>query len=280
MLNGQVYRRITDDADAEAAFEQQRQISLLINSDDEHLDPDDRGLGDDDVQSQCSNSTFRSRTDSSSIGDYESHSSDYDDIEERLMPTDVFAMDHAERKQRTQSTNTVCSEPDALGLNIDVNNFDLADFITKDDFADTINSLRNIQHVKAVPVAPETPIKLKTDSVQAKKPQALTAERQVAALPPPVIITSKSRDSDYDSDSIIDVETVDVIDVDESLWVRRQLEAAKATDDLCYVDNVKADPSWCPKQTAKRISSAEVSRNWCAISSLKYVTHSSNDVPT
>ncbi|EDW16717.2 uncharacterized protein LOC6575242 [Drosophila mojavensis] len=258
MLNGQVYRGITG-CDAEAAFEQQRQISLLINSDDEHLDPDGRGLGDDDVQSQCSNSTFRTRTDSSSIGDYESHSSDYDDVDERLMPTDVFAMNHAEHKRRTLSTNTVCSEADALGLNIDVNNFDLADFITKDDFADTINSLRprNVQHVTAVPVAPETPIKLKTELVQAKKPQVLTAERQAAALPAPVIITSKSRDSDYDSDSIIDVETVDVIDVDESLWVRSQMDAPIATDDLCYVDNVKADPSWCPKQAPKRMSGAE-----------------------
>ncbi|XP_064552563.1 uncharacterized protein srl [Drosophila montana] len=251
-LNGQVYRAITD-CEAEAAFEQQRQLSALIDSDDEDAA---REPEDDDILSQCSNSTFRTRTDSSSIGDYESHSSDYDEIDERLLPVEAFPLQE-ERKQRTLSTNTLCSESDALGLNIDVNNFDLAEFITKDDFADNLNALstKNAHHVKPM-VDAATPINLQTALVEPKKPQVIAAERPVAVLPKPVIISSKSRDSDYDSDSIIDVETVDVIDVDESLWVAKQIEEPAATDDLCYVDNVKADPSWCPKQ-AKRSVTAE-----------------------
>ncbi|KAM8707312.1 hypothetical protein ACLKA7_011409 [Drosophila subpalustris] len=264
VLNGQVYRAIADH-EVEAAYEQQRQLSALIDSDVDGEDNDAlRRVEDDDLQSQ---STFRTRTDSSSIGDYESHSSDYDDDDdddgaivdvpdERLLSTDAFAFQD-ERKCRTLSTNTVNSDADALGLNIDVNNFDLADFITKDDFADNLNTLQksakksvavvNVEPSKlppaAAPIAAPAPVAPVKSS---KKPQVIAAEK-------PVIISSKSRDSDYDSDSIIDVETVDVIDVDESLWAARQAdETVAAEDSLCYVDNVKEDPSWSPKPPHKR----------------------------
>lgn len=69
VLNGQVYRAITD-CEVEAAYEQQRQLGALIDSDDDGNNAL-RAVEDDDLQSQ---STFRTRTDSSSIGDYESHS--------------------------------------------------------------------------------------------------------------------------------------------------------------------------------------------------------------
>ncbi|XP_034485672.1 serine-rich adhesin for platelets isoform X2 [Drosophila innubila] len=270
VLNGQVYRAITD-SEVEAAYEQQRHLSALIDSDDEDANEDHalRAVEDDDLQSQ---STFRTRTDSSSIGDYESHSSDYDDDDddddeivqmpdERLLSTDAFVFQD-ERKCRTLSTNTVNSDADALGLNIDVNNFDLADFITKDDFADNLNTLHKSAK-KAVSVTNEAPLILPPAQVSVPVPitvptkapiaptKSKSIEKPIAALPKPVIISSKSRDSDYDSDSIIDVETVDVIDVDESLWTAKQAdetETVVAAEDLCYVDNVKEDPSWSPKQ--------------------------------
>ncbi|EDV92971.1 GH18535 [Drosophila grimshawi] len=234
--------------DAHVLNDQQRKLSALIDLDEEEDEAVAviRLKGDDDVHSQCSNSTFRTRTDSSSIGDYESHSSDYDDEiegvnDECLLSTDEFAMQE-ERKNRTLSTNTIGSDADAFGLNIDVNNFDLAEFITKDDF--TTNAA-----VAAIP------IKFQTAIVKLKTQPTIAAKRPVAPLPKAEIISSKSRDSDYDSDSIIDVETVDV---DESRWVARQaVENSAAADDLCYVDNVKDDPSWCPKQQAKRLVAAE-----------------------
>ncbi|KAH8414321.1 hypothetical protein KR215_002990 [Drosophila sulfurigaster] len=275
VLNGQVYRHISG-SEVEAAYKQQRQLSALINSDD---DEDDEDVAGDEVQSQCSNSTFRTRTDSSSIGDYESHSSDYDDDVPdepmaslgdagHLLTADMFALQD-ERKNRTLSTNTIGSDADALGLNIDVNNFDLADFITKDDFADNLSSLRAKQAVKTMEqspapiavLAPVAAIPIPIAAPAKAKAATTPAVKLVTALPKPVIISSKSRDSDYDSDSIIDVETVDVIDVDESLWVAKQQTAGEAVvpaDDLCYVDNVKADPSWSPKQPKQRIVSAEV----------------------
>ncbi|KAH8418000.1 hypothetical protein KR222_010194, partial [Zaprionus bogoriensis] len=269
VLNGQIYRAITD-IEVEAC-EQQLQLRGLIASDDDDDDTGGRLVedDDDDRQSQCSNSTFRTRTDSSSIGDYESHSSDYDDdIEEvtavhkdeavaGILTMDALALQE-DRKCRTLSTNTIGSDADAFGLNIDVNNFDLADFITKDDFTENLNSLREKETLPVVTMKEPAAAAPTCTSRKVIRSIKDDGPAQAASLPKPVIISSKSRDSDYDSDSIIDVETVDVIDVDESLWAAGLVdEPATATDDLCYVDNVKADPSWCPKQT-KRIVSAEV----------------------
>lgn len=271
-LNGQIYRAITE-SEVEVC-EQQLQLRGLIDSEDEDEDVNGRLEDDDGRRSQCSNSTFRTRTDSSSIGDYESHSSDYDDDVDEDMPinrggasvdaeclltADALTMQE-DRKNRTLSTNTIGSDADAFGLNIDVNNFDLADFITKDDFADNLNTLRAKE-----PLLPIQPMQQPTIVPMSKSQKIMPAIKddepaKVASLPKPVVISSKSRDSDYDSDSIIDVETVDVIDVDESLYEVGLVDEIAATDDLCYVDNVKADPSWSPKQT-KRIIAAEVSTN-------------------
>lgn len=266
MLNGQIYRAITD-SEVEVC-EQQLQLSGLIDSYNDEEDSVERLEDDDDRQSQCSNSTFRTRTDSSSIGDYESHSSDYDDDvdndtttnrgeavdNECLLTADTLTL-LDDRKIRTLSTNTVGSDADAFGLNIDVNNFDLADFITKDDFADNLTTVNVKEPLpEQVMKQPIYPMSKPTKIMPTSKGDG------VAPLHNPVVISSKSRDSDYDSDSIIDVETVDVIDVDETLYTAGLIDETVATEDLCYVDNVKADPSWCPKQT-KRIVAAEVSTN-------------------
>ena len=68
-------------------------------------------------------STFRSRTDSSSIGDYESHSSDYEDEEF----DDPFTEDNL------FSEAGLMAEEDAFDIDIDANTFDLATFIIEDD---------------------------------------------------------------------------------------------------------------------------------------------------
>ncbi|KAH8277497.1 hypothetical protein KR026_011655 [Drosophila bipectinata] len=229
-LSAQVYQAM-DDSEVDV-YDQQRQLSAIVEYDVIESE-------DEDARSQCSVSTFRTRTDSSSIGDYESHSSDYEDEdiveddfksnkEDHTAPLQSFE----DRKNRTLSTNTITSEVDAFGLNIDVNNFDLADFITKDDFAENLNACRMKQ--TTVP---------KKSAVQTKALVAPSVQHSAS-------VTTMSLDSDTenDSDSIIDVETIDVVDVDESVWAD---QAATAGDDLCYTDNVKADPSWCPKATKK-----------------------------
>ncbi|XP_017119890.1 uncharacterized protein LOC108141174 [Drosophila elegans] len=267
VLNAEVYHAITD-SEVEVAYEQQRQISAIVEYDRDDIGIDglseeehEHGHGDeDDMHSQCSDSTFRTRTDSSSIGDYESHSSDYedeydtvDDEQVQLLPglhDNIAALQSSsERKSRTLSTNTIASEVDALGLNIDVNDFDLADFITKDDFAENLNACRikETQHV----YQPTKPSAEASDA-------AVLAPPVATCVPKPKTPFSKARDSDYDSDSIIDVETVDVVDVDETAWaVSLQTEGAPTTEDMRYVDNVKADPSWCPKSTKKTLPIAK-----------------------
>lgn len=228
-LSAQVYRAIND-SEVEL-YDQQRQLSAIVEYDD--IESGNMSE-EEDVQSQCSVSTFRTRTDSSSIGDYESHSSDYDDEEigdedGKVAPLESFS----DRKNRTLSTNTITSEVDAFGLNIDVNNFDLADFITKDDFAENLNACRMKQ--STVPKKPAV----------AKKAVALHGSSGQHSKS----LTAMSIDSDGDDDSIIDVETIDVVDVDESSWAD---QAPTPADDLCYTDNVKADPSWCPSKTSKK----------------------------
>ncbi|XP_022214348.1 serine/arginine repetitive matrix protein 2 [Drosophila obscura] len=273
VLNAHVYQALTD-GEVEVAYQQhERHLSAVVQYDD----PDGVGLGggliEEDVQSQCSNSTFRTRTDSSSIGDYESHSSDYDDDDEEeenkeqvaqnssLLRDDVDALDdyYSDRKSRTLSTNTIVSEVDALGLNIDVNNFDLADFITKDDFAENISACRVTKSQQRVQ---ETALHTHSKVASVVPPPSTPLAGAVAvagAVAPvvrkPTVASAKQRDSeDDDSDSIIDVETVDVVDVDETIWATGQLEKGEAApaEDLCYVDNVKADPSWSPKGSAKK----------------------------
>ncbi|EDV47782.1 uncharacterized protein LOC6552151 isoform X2 [Drosophila erecta] len=250
MLNAQVYRAIAE-SEVEVAYEQQRQISSIVEYDKEDIKIN--GLTEEeDIQSQ---STFRTRTDSSSIGDYESHSSDYDDeydiVNEDKNPrllagvhnNIVNLQSSCERKGRTLSTNTIISEVDALGLNIDVNNFDLADFITKDDFAENLNACRIKESLQAqgrTKSNPSTEVSLVLTS-----PGATIVAKHMA-------ISGNPRDSDYDSDSIIDVETVDVIDVNKAvLAIDKPAKMGQTSDDLRYVDNVNADPSWSPRPTKK-----------------------------
>ncbi|KAH8247159.1 hypothetical protein KR032_011531 [Drosophila birchii] len=250
LLNAKVYSEV------EAVYDQQRHISALVDFDRE----DD--THDEDVRSQCSNSTFRTRTDSSSIGDYESHSSDYEDEYDDIVDGDLnngtapslHQTVISERKMRTLSTNTITSETDAFGLNIDVNNFDLADFITKDDFSVNVNACRKKEAIKtqapAVKIAETvraTAIAPVPAPVPTPAPTSAPNRPLKVVAPRPSATPSKGLNSDDDdSDSIIDVETVDVVEVDETLWATGQ-----ATDDLCFVDNVKADPSWCPKTNKK-----------------------------
>ncbi|XP_034661334.1 serine/arginine repetitive matrix protein 2 [Drosophila subobscura] len=276
VLNAQVYQALTD-GEVEVAYEQhERHLSSVV----QYNYPDSVSLGgghiEEDVQSQCSNSTFRTRTDSSSIGDYESHSSDYDEdddqeeeenkeqpiLDSSLLKDEVNALDYSDRKGRTLSTNTIASEADALGLNIDVNNFDLADFITKDDFAENISAYRATESKNRVQeTGPQTHPKL-ASVVPPSAPSGAVAVPAAGAgvvaavVRKPTVASARQRESDDDddSDSIIDVETIDVVDVDESVWSTGQLEKgeAAAAEDLCYVDNVKADPSWSPKLPAKK----------------------------
>ncbi|KAH8295197.1 hypothetical protein KR018_008458 [Drosophila ironensis] len=235
VLAAQVYQALSD-SDIGVTYEQHREDT-----------------GGEDALSQCSESTFRTRTDSSSIGDYESHSSDYEEEDDdfndqKLLNTNNGSIlrSTSERKSRTLSTNTVASEADAFGLNIDVNNFDLADFITKDDFAENLNSC----HMKSI-VVPIVPQK----SVAVALPDHLPPAKYLASL------SSKSIEADDDSDTIIDVETIDVVDVDETLWPSDQpFASVQAADDFYYIDNVKADPSWCPNSTKKSISTAKESK--------------------
>ncbi|XP_030369743.1 uncharacterized protein LOC115620580 isoform X2 [Scaptodrosophila lebanonensis] len=232
-INSPVYQAISDSVTDDAFVDSKRSC---IEDDAEENAP-----------SECSNSTFRTRTDSSSIGDYESHSSDYDDddFDDHMQPPEGFVVHtsavHKKLKSRTFSTNTISSDTDAFGLNFDANNFDannfdLAEFITKDDFAMNMCTLR----------LKDLPISLKPPAAVSEEPISNKAELEVLAvsetLPQPIIVSSKSIDSDDDNDSIIDVET---IDIDESLWVQ-----GKASD-MSFIDNVKDDPSWCPKQTKK-----------------------------
>lgn len=228
----------------------------------------------DDNQSQYSEATFRTRTDSSSIGDYESHTSDYDDSSDEedvagdminnqhvdingdkkpdalllgvdeipdltvgLLAADGIDLDTsfqlplediaAGNKNRTMSTNTI-------GSDVDVNNFDLAEFITNDDLTLTVPKV-NTQIINNVTQT--------NTAVQTKR---------LAAIP---VKTNIDSDSDAESDVIVDIETVDV-DMEKSLWKMATGNAVATEDsvvnDITYEDNVKTDPSWSPKPTKKQ----------------------------
>lgn len=131
-----------------------------------------------------------------------------------------------------------------MGLSIDVNNFDLADFITKDDFAENLNACRKKESLQA----------------QAQIKSNTLADVPILLNPPvativakPGVPSSKPGDSDYDSDSIIDVETVDVLDMNmANIWsIDKPAKMGQTPDELRYVDNVKADPSWSPRSAKK-----------------------------
>uniref|UniRef100_A0A1A9WTS5 RRM domain-containing protein n=1 Tax=Glossina brevipalpis TaxID=37001 RepID=A0A1A9WTS5_9MUSC len=216
---------------------------------------------DDDILTaydQCSNETFRTRTDSSSIGDYESHTSDYDDevvndfddsngkleISEKCIlqsSIDDSPLENFNQfanlpvnfgKTRTVSNNSVVSDVDGLDLNIDANNFDLAEFITKDDIA--INAT----------LAP-----LITKESDSPDINCLQSSIQV--------ISSKQVESDSDSDFIVDIETVEG---DENVELKPIPDLVNSRldtefineDDNAYVDNVVADPSWSPPHNGKK----------------------------
>ncbi|XP_037953107.1 uncharacterized protein LOC119683496 [Teleopsis dalmanni] len=227
-----------------------------------------------DCQSICSDNTFRTRTSSSSIGDYESHTSDYDDednnnvddnyndveeneysvysIEDGVYDFDANMVKYEEdefvtslfeaeailsdknldlpvenlvvEKNRTISTNT--SGSDADGLQVDPNTFDLAEFITKDDF--NLNEENNSHH-DIIPI--------EENLIQSK--QIVKLENSAGVL--------KYEDSDSESDIIVDVETVENEEEDKSLLSCVKTEV----DDVQYIDNVKEDPSWSPTMQKK-----------------------------
>lgn len=272
------------------------------SDDDDDDDDEDDGCEDDgdehklldfERQSQCSNATFRTRTDSSSIGDYESHTSDYEDTDDddsddqeetainkitinsvnsfplttpnvdssildlqaSLVATDDLLFQPAFHKNRTLSTNTVNSDVDGL-LQIDANTFDLAEFITKDDFkllnnatvphpvqrVATVNSISKFEKIVEKPASVVEDIKLK------KKHPAT--------------------DSDSDSDVIVDVETVEV-DEDAVCPLRKASESLKPStaqlmpkeEESPFVDNIKSDPSWSPVSNAKKADSIKIEVN-------------------
>lgn len=278
------------------------------SEDDDDVDEEDlgdsgvhNGLLEFDRQSQCSNMTFRTRTDSSSIGDYESHTSDYDDdddddddddydedddediiahnylngsmgniqgpvvavaqslinpnksildIDAGLVgPDDILLDTRPFQKNRTMSTNTINSDVDGLGLNIDANNFDLAEFITKDDF--TINpEPENITSIH------------NTNAASLLAANGSTTTQQSITQ----VISSKLADSDSDSDVIVDVETVEADDDDNVISLRKASELLKPQvtqiahleEEIPFVDNTTTDPSWCPERTA--VKKAEVTK--------------------
>ncbi|XP_036323451.1 uncharacterized protein LOC118737200 [Rhagoletis pomonella] len=238
---------------------------------------EDHGGEFDDNQSQYSDATFRTRTDSSSIGDYESHTSDYDDSSDDeetagdninnqcddihtsnktealllgidqlpdltagLLATDGIDVNGefhlplenviAGGKNRTMSTNTI-------GSDVDVNNFDLAEFITNDNLS--LNVPKENSKMNS---------KLQTKTIVPTK-----------MLPIPVKQNLET-DSDADSDVIVDIETVDV-DNAKSLWeiASKSFVETKenGNNDVIYKDNVEEDPSWSPKCAKKQDTTAK-----------------------
>lgn len=133
-------------------------------------------------------------------------------------------------KTRTISNNSNVSDVDGLGLSIDANNFDLAEFITKDDIG--INSInKDSGSINAIYLQPST--------VQ--------------------VTSSKHGDEcDSDSDIIVDIETVEndenagLKPITELLNPRLAAEFPNE-DDNAYVDNIKADPSWSPPYNGKKL---------------------------
>lgn len=253
----------------------------------------------DDNQTEYSEVTFRTRTDSSSIGDYESHTSDYDDssdeeevaggmvnnlvvdinednepdapllgidespdLTEDQLAADGIDLDTSFLLQLEDTTagNKICNmSKNTIGLDVDVNNFDLAEFITNDDLTLTVQRTNSqiinnvIQSKTVVPTKPLTiPIKSNIDS-----------------------------ESDAESDVIVDIETVDV-DMDKSLWKMATGSAVTSEDnvinDITYEDNVKKDPSWSPKPTKKQDNTPKETKTRPS-SILIAPSHATNNAP-
>ena len=300
MANGGAIEIVTVDPNADG-YDTDSEDEDSEDEDDDDDDDDDEednetannALLNFEQLSQCSNATFRTRTDSSSIGDYESHTSDYDDddddddddeednedgdinnfvhnssllqnvmtshmvannvnsslldVSANLIVADDLLLDTNYLKNRTLSTNTINSDVDGLGLQIDANNFDLAEFITKDDF-----QIHNAEL---------------TTNITTETKSNLVSNDSIVQSPAVVqFMSSKHSDSDSDSDVIVDVETVEV-DEDEASSLRKASEILKpscslvqtqAEEDVTYVDNIKSDPSWSPTQTAKKLDNIKM----------------------
>ncbi|KAM7362236.1 PGC-1 family member spargel [Cochliomyia hominivorax] len=278
------------------------------DSDDEMGHIDDNDLFEIERQNHWSDDdggTFRTRTDSSSIGDYESHTSDYDDDDDEdddeeevddeeeevnvkqnlfnntsliqntlvnnnnsiidlhtnLMQPDDLLLDAAYHKNRTLSTNTLNSDVDGLGLQIDANNFDLAEFITKDDF--------QLQNNLTPQIATTTTTTTTTNNFNTSEVNKIKIASSVVQ-----VISSKCSDSDSDSDVIVDVETVEM-DEDDASSLRKASEILKPNtlnvnvennktsleEDVPFVDNIKSDPSWSPAQSGKKVENYKVEEN-------------------
>ncbi|KAI9584251.1 hypothetical protein GQX74_006146 [Glossina fuscipes] len=252
--NGAVDLITIDDPITDMCADIKKEREIDENHDDETLATYD----------QCSsNETFRTRTDSSSIGDYESHSSDYDDevandfdncpsgtqqiSKECILQSsaDDLLLENFNRfspkltenigKTRTISNNSNVSDVDGLGLSIDANNFDLAEFITKDDIG--VNSTLDTLIIKD------------SGSINAIYLQPSTVQ----------VISSKHDDEcDSDSDIIVDIETVENDENTEMKPIPELLNPRLPADfinedDNEYVDNVKADPSWSPSYNGKKL---------------------------
>lgn len=134
----------------------------------------------------CMTSSFRSRTDSSSIGDYESHSSDYDDDDddeedEEDEPIKIHQQleEEVAHQKKINETKKVKEDADPFAMQLDVTTFDLATFITEDDqLLDNSNA---------------------NNAIKSQKPTM------------PIVVVKN--DTDSDSDAIVDVETVDNEDI-------------------------------------------------------------------
>lgn len=165
-----------NDYDYDSDSDSNSDIESDTNND--NTDANDHNTNDDDNISYVS-SSFRSRTDSSSIGDYESHSSDYDDDDDE----DDEQMDHefVDDVFESNGIKKIKDDADPFAMQLDVTTFDLATFITEDD------------HV------PDTT----TAIVKPKK----------VATPVISTIPLQTDDTDSDSDVIVDVETVDNDDI-------------------------------------------------------------------
>lgn len=131
-LSNSLYGSSTSNTTSQEDDEDAIEVISINPNNVEMEDFDDDDEEDDDLRSCSSRSTFRSRTDSSSIGDYESHSSDYDedDIDEEVFE-DNGTMNNKE--DLLLPMNDIMAEDDAFDIDIDANTFDLATFIIQDD---------------------------------------------------------------------------------------------------------------------------------------------------
>lgn len=173
----------------------------------------------------CSRSTFRSRTDSSSIGDYESHSSDYDEEEH----DDVFK---ELKEDSLLPMGDIMAEDDAFDIDIDANTFDLATFIIQDDLpvvpdhqtkivipqksiaaadeSDSDVDIETVEDAKPVVIAsvmPEpdveleeeisVPIKKEADEKKVQKVERIVALESTTSKPKNITLVPNKRQRDF-----------------------------------------------------------------------------------